>query len=113
MDKVVKYRKIVRALMQKQADIRANRKGIETQFNINEKEGHFQLVNVGWRENRRYYGCFLHIDVKANGKVYLQHDGTDLVVAQMLVDAGIPKEDIVLAFQPPSVRKHIEGFALA
>ena len=43
-----------------------------------------------------------------NGKVWIQEDNTDLVIADDLERAGIPKSDIVLGFQPPSVRPYTE-----
>lgn len=52
----------------------------------------------------RYYGCFLHIDIPSDGKIWIQHDGTDLNVAEQLLEAGVAKEEIVLGFQPPAVR---------
>jgi hypothetical protein len=33
-------------------------------------------------------------------------------IANRLLEAGVPKEDIVLAFQPPEFRRHSE-FAVA
>jgi len=38
-------------------------------------------MNVGWKNQRRVYGCFLHIDIKG-GKVWLQHNGTESEVAE-------------------------------
>ena len=111
MEKLTAYRKIVVDFMQHQADIRTNREGIETQFIKDEAGGHYQLVNVGFRRGHRIYGCFLHIDLKPDGKVYLQHDGTDIEVAHRLVEAGIPKEDIVLAFHQPKYRAYT-GFGV-
>lgn len=36
---------------------------------------------------------------------------TDLMIAQMLVEKGIPKSDIVLALQSPETRK-LSGYAV-
>ncbi len=49
------------------------------------------------------------MDIK-NGKIWIQHDGTKDGVADDLVELGVPKEDIVLAFHPPYKRKYT-GFA--
>ena len=43
---------------------------------------------------------------------WIQRDGTEYGIAQELVDAGIPKERIVLAFKSPELRKLTE-FAVA
>ncbi|MBV7335811.1 XisI protein [Chloroflexi bacterium TSY] len=32
---------------------------------------------------------------------HIQHDATDIGIANELVDRGVPKEDIVLAFHSP------------
>ncbi|MEM7368192.1 MAG: XisI protein [Bacteroidota bacterium] len=112
MEKLKKYKKIVVQLFEEQAAIRSSRENIETQFNKDEQQNHFQLVNIGWMNRVRVYGCFLHIDIKPDGKVWLQHDGTDIEVANILVKRGIPKEDIVLAFHPERLRHHT-GFAIS
>lgn len=53
----------------------------------------------------------LHLDI-IDGKVWIQHDGTEEGVASELTAAGIPKESIVLGFRHPRVREHT-GFAVA
>ena len=82
---------------------------IETQRVYDEARGHFELLRVGWRNKRRIHGIALHVDVQ-NGKVWIQHDGTEDGIADALVAAGIPKEHIVLAFHPPYKRPYT-GFA--
>ena len=56
------------------------------------------------------HGCVVHIDIK-DGKVWLQYDGTSQPVADELIAAGVPQEDIVLAFHPAEVRP-LTGFAV-
>ena len=53
----------------------------------------------------------VHIDIVA-GKVWIEKDNTESGVAAELVQAGIPKSQIVLAFRPPEVRQLTE-FAVA
>ncbi len=43
--------------------------------------------------------------------VWIQHDGTNRPVAEELMAAGIPREDIVLGFHPADVRP-LTGFAV-
>ena len=64
----------------------------------------YQLVKLGWQDERRIYGCSVHIDIK-DGKIWLQHNVTDRRVAHELVELGVAKEDIVLGFQPPYKRQ--------
>ena len=70
--------------------------------------GHYLLFNNGWQDAKRVYGCFLHIDLTEDGKVWIQHDGTDLVVAQMLLDKGLVRSDLVLGFHHPNKRESME-----
>ena len=63
-----------------------------------------QLLYVGWRGNKRDFGCILHLDIK-QGKIWIQHDGTEIGIANQLVEMGVPKQDIVLAFHEPEIRQ--------
>ena len=49
----------------------------------------------------------VHVELRGD-KVWLQCDNTDLVVAEDLVAAGIPKGSIVLGFREPEVRQYTE-----
>ena len=69
----------------------------------------YLLVDVGWRGSERVHGALVHVDI-IDGKIWIQYDGTEHGIANDLVEAGIPRESIVLGFKPPSVRPHT-GFA--
>jgi hypothetical protein len=71
---------------------------------------HYLLVNVGW-DDRRIHGCLVHVDL-IDGKFWIQRDGTEDGIASDLLDAGIPKDRIVLAFHSIKDRPHT-GFAVA
>ena len=58
------------------------------------------LMLVGWDGIRRVHGCLVHVDI-IEGKIWIQRDGTEYGIARELLDAGVPREDIVLAFRPP------------
>ena len=62
------------------------------------------MLHLGWDEQKRVYGFVIHVDIKKDGKVWIQRDRTEAGVANELVAAGVPKEDIVLAFKAPYVR---------
>lgn len=107
MEKLKRHQQIVKAYLQELLDMRHNLEGIKTEF-IKDDEGyHYQMVNVGWRNKQRIYGCFLHIDLDpVTGKVWIEHDGTDLGVAEVLVERGIDRQDIVLGFRAPYYRQY-------
>jgi XisI protein len=113
MDKVMNYKNIVRTLSQYIASISPSDANVETQLIMDDERGHYLLYSVGWENNDyREYAPFVHIDIKSDGKVWIQHDGTDLKIALMLVDKGIPKSDIVLGFRSPFRRQEISEFAV-
>lgn len=113
MDKLTYYKSIINDLMN---DVVKSYLSAHTplsiQLIVDEQQGQYLLYQNDWKGERRQYGCLLHLEVKSNGKIWLQYDGTDLVVAESLLDAGIPKEDIVLGFRAPIVRPDT-GFAVA
>ncbi len=84
----------------------------ETQLIMDDERGHYLLFSVGWGHNRREYVPFVHLDVRPDAKVHIQHDGTDLKIAERLIEEGIEKQHIVLAFQAPNRRKLIPDFAV-
>jgi hypothetical protein len=73
--------------------------------------GRFVLMTVGWDQEGRVHFPLVHIDLIA-GKIWIQADNTDAVIASQLVEAGIPKDHIVLGFRSPEVRQLTE-FAVA
>jgi XisI protein len=114
MDKITQYKKVVRKVVEYIASISPSDENVETQLIIDEERGHYLLYSVGWEnEDYREYSAFVHIDVKPTGKVYVQHDGTDLKIAILLNEEGIPKSAIVLAFKAPYRREHLSEFAIA
>jgi XisI protein len=111
MDKLNNYRSIIRTMVGEIAEMTPSDEKSETQLIMDDERGHYVLFSVGWQDILREYLPFVHIDLKSNGKVWIQHDGTDLKIALWLVEKGIPKHDIVLAFQSLNRRKQLPEFA--
>lgn len=113
MEKVERYRQIIMEVLEELvSDEEKSSSPIPVQFIKDHEGGHYMLFSNGWRDIKRVYGCYLHIDIAPDGKVWLQHDGTDLVVGQMLLDKGVAKEDLVLGFHHPWQRVDT-GYAVA
>ncbi len=98
------YRQRVQALLTHYAQQAAAVPELEMQVIFDTARDHYQLVTMGWQKHRRIYGCILHIDIKDN-KVWIQHNGTEWLVAEELAEAGIPKDRIVLGFHSPFMRQ--------
>lgn len=103
MDHVDRYRQILRDLIHRYAQFKPSLGEVQIEVIIDEANDHYELMYAGWNGIYRIHGSVLHLDIRA-GKVWIQHDGTEAGVAEELVEAGIPREHIVLAFKPPDVR---------
>jgi XisI protein len=112
MDKLTAHRSIIRAIVSEIAAMTPSDANSETQLIMDDERGHYVLFSIGWQDILREYLPFVHIDVKPDGKVWIQHDGTDLKIALWLVEKGIAKQDIVLAFQSLNRRKQLPEFAI-
>lgn len=105
MDRVAQYRQLIQEILSRRAYTRA---GVNAQTIFDTERDHYQLVNVGWRnEKHRVYGTVIHLDI-IDGKIWVQWDGTDDAVAEELVAQGVPKSDIVLGFHAPYKRPYTE-----
>lgn len=107
MDRVTEYRQHVQELINRYAAQRPKDESVETQVVVDTEHDHYQLLNVGWEDEHRIYGCVLHIDIKEN-KVWIQQNNTEHRVADELVELGIPKHQIVIGFHSPYKRQFTE-----
>ncbi len=101
------YRSSVQELLRYYASLRSSSTGTETQLVFDTTHDHYQLVNVGWHNNHRIYGCVLHIDIKGD-KVWIQHNMTEQDIAEDLVARGIPRSNIVIGFHSLYKRQFTE-----
>jgi hypothetical protein len=109
VDTVKKYQQLLYNVLKEHAH-KPSHGEINPEIIIDSKQNHFELMHIGWDGSRRVHGSVLHIDI-IDGKIWIQHDGTAPGVAKELVEAGVPKEDIVLGFRPAHVRQYT-GYAV-
>ena len=110
MEKLDRYRQQIKQVLGQYAQIKPAYGDTQMQTVFDNEGDHYQLMLVGWDGSKRDFGIIIHIDLK-RGKIWIQHDGTERGVANDLVEMGIPKEDIVLGYQTPFMRKY-SGFGL-
>jgi hypothetical protein len=110
MDRLTRYREIARSIIEEYTRHRVSHGEIRTEGVIDPVLDHYQVNHVGWDRGRRVHGVVLHFDI-IDGKFWIQYDGTDRPVADELEAAGVPKDDIILAFHSPEVRK-LTGYAV-
>jgi hypothetical protein len=77
---------------------------IESQTIFDVEQDHYQLVRLGWEDQKRVYGCVLHLDIK-DKKIWIQFNSSDIDIAEELIRLGVPRKDIVLGFHPAHLRQ--------
>lgn len=107
METLTTYRAIIRDLLHRYATYQPARGDIEVEIIFDEQNDHYELMYTGWNGPYRVHGSVLHIDIR-NNKVWIQYDGTDAGIAEELVEAGIPRDQIVLAFKSPDIRPYTD-----
>jgi len=113
MDNKVKvYESIIVSLLEEYAEMfNKQRDGVEATLVVDPKGLHYQLLNIGWQRDEYVFYVIFHFDIK-DGKVWLQENRTDVLIAKELVERGIPQNDIVLGLQFPELRE-MSGYAVA
>lgn len=112
MDKVKHYQQIILDVLQAYAAIPPTYPTtLRDDVVADTERNHFQIVSLGWENNRYVYEVVFHLDI-LDGKVWIQQNNTEADIATELVERGIPKSDIVIGFQPPALRA-MSGFAVA
>ncbi|HLP92248.1 MAG TPA: XisI protein [Nostocaceae cyanobacterium] len=107
MDKLEKYRNYIENILKEYSQYKPSYGDVELQLLFDQERDHYQLMSVGWNGEKRIHGIMLHIDI-IDGKIWIQHNGTERRIAQDLLELGVPKQDIVLAFHSPTRRKYTD-----
>ncbi|AFY42031.1 XisI protein [Nostoc sp. PCC 7107] len=111
MDRLNNYRNIIRKILTSYLNISYANADIRNRAAFDSEHDEYLIISEGWQEKEHLHSCLIHIEIM-NGKVWIQCDNTEDGIANELVQAGIPKEDIVLGFHEPDVRQYT-GFAVA
>jgi hypothetical protein len=110
MEKITKYRNYIKQIINEYGNYKPAYGHVQVELICDTENDHYQVVRAGWNGDTRIYGCILHFDI-INNKIWIQYNGTEIDVANELVELGVPKEDIVLAFHAPYKRQYT-GFAI-
>lgn len=98
----INYSKIIQQILA-QHSINNNNADTEVQLIFDTQRHHYQVLNIGWKDQKRVYGVIVHVDIKED-KIWIQRDGTEMGIANQLIAAGVPKQNIVLGFYAPYKR---------
>lgn len=112
MDTTIKYKEIVKKILREYAEFRDS---IPDRYHsyvlFDDERGRYLVLDIGWSDRKYLHATPIHIDL-INDKIWIQYDDTEEGVATDLIEAGIPKQDIVLGFRHPKIREHT-GFAVS
>lgn len=113
MEKMMRYRQLLRQILEGHTQVSASfpSEGIERLLIMDEERGHYLLMRLGWHGQKRAKWMIVYARVK-DDKIWIEDDMTEEGIATELLEAGVPKEDIVLAFHAPELRQYTE-FAAA
>ena len=111
MGRLIFYRQCIEELLTQYSKSTPINGEIEVQTIFDAKNDHYQVVDLGWDKHRRIYNCVMHLDIK-DGKIWIQRNQTDKLIADELVAMGVPKENIVLGLQPVYAREYT-GYGVA
>lgn len=113
MDRLIEYRRLIRCKLSEYERLYNLQPtpGVETLLVFDAERDHYLLVSLGWARARRVRRAILYVRLR-DGKFWIEEDWTENGLATDLLHAGVPREDIVLAFHPPERRASTE-FAVA
>ncbi len=111
MDTLEQDRQIIQKIISEYAAIPYAHGDIKRNTVFDRDSDRYLLMIVGWEGITQVHGCIIHVEI-IDDKIWIHRDGTEEGVAKELLEAGIPKERIVLGFKSPRMRKHT-GFAVA
>ena len=85
----------------------SNYSSVDYQIITDDKHDHYQLVAVGWENDRRIFYVIFQADI-INNKIWLQEDNTEDGLAALLEAKNISKKELVLAYFPEYHRKYTD-----
>lgn len=107
MDRLEQYRTIIEQVLTQRVNDLKDFPDLRDKTVFDRQTDSYLLLRQGWDKSRRIHAIIVHLEI-INGKIWVQEDWTEHGVAADLEEAGVPKSDIVLGFQPPQVRPYTE-----
>lgn len=105
MDKLSNYRQYIKEFLTEQTKGNVVGGEIETEVIFDENRDRYLLIDLGWQEHQRIYNCVIHLEIR-DSKIWIQRNQTDKPIADVLINMGVAKEDIILGLQPPYIREY-------
>ena len=113
MDKMTNYQELIKRILTKHVNNFASQpeEAVQSFLVTDDAHGHYIWLDLGWTPEERVNRPIAQVRL-SNGKIWIEEDYTEHGIAEELLDAGVPHEDIVLAFHAPELRQYTD-FAAA
>ncbi|HZS06367.1 MAG TPA: element excision factor XisI family protein [Blastocatellia bacterium] len=98
VEKLNSYRRALQQVIEKHARMPAEPSDSEAIAVCDPASDNYLLLDVGWEADGRVHYVIIHLRLK-DGKALIEKDGIEYGVAQDLIEAGIPAEDIITAWR--------------
>ena len=109
MDKLTEYPQLIKQILTEYIELcnRNPKSEMETFLLVDESKAHYLWMNLGWQQGVRVAGMTVYVRIR-EGKFWIEEDWMQDGIATDLVRAGVPKEDIMLAFHEPKMRPYAD-----
>lgn len=97
MDKVDWYRQIIQQVVDETAATLSQGNQVSILPVCDPIHDQYLMISLGRLSNRREHAIVFHAQLR-DGKFLIESDGTEEGMANLLIDAGVPEEDIKLSW---------------
>ncbi len=113
MDKLGHYRALIKQGLTEYASLLTAppKPAYDVALALDDEHQQYLIRKLGWTPDSRIRQTVLHVSIRDN-KIWIEEDWTEEGIATYFLEQGVPREDIVLGFQPPQMRPYTE-FAVA
>lgn len=110
MDQIIQYRSIIINILEEYSKIKYANLEASNSLVIDKENDRYLVLTIGWEGAKRIHSSPIHFDI-IDKKIVIQSDHTDYGIANDLLDAGVPKSDIILGYYSPEKGAEL-GFAV-
>lgn len=101
MDRLDHYRQIVCQFLESFAKNDPN-----AQLIFDHQRDRYLVMHNEWRNDYRIYGCAIQLDI-IDGKIWMQHNSTEIYIDRELIQQGIDPKDLIFGFRSPNIRQRL------
>ncbi|WP_026262040.1 XisI protein [Spirosoma panaciterrae] len=106
MDSINIYRQAAQQIVERYASYQSGSHEIHHELVMDTVRDHYEVLVIGWQKGRRVYHTMMHFDI-IESKIWIQVNNTDRDLSAELIELGVLKDDIVIAFHPEGIRRHL------